>query len=179
MATSTAVSTPLEEYLTTSYRPDCDWVDGEVRERNVGEQPHANVQAFLAYVFRLHLDDWSVRGLPEQRVQTSDRHFRIPDICVIRRETPFEAIVRTAPLLCVEILSREDRMGEILERVEDYLGMGVKAVWVIDPWRRKAYTAIRMGSLDAVPDVLTVEGTAIRVPLAEVFAELDGMAPVL
>ena len=29
----------LEEYLNTSYRPDCDWVDGEVRERNGGGRP--------------------------------------------------------------------------------------------------------------------------------------------
>jgi len=27
----------LEEYLSTSYDPDCDYVDGAVLERNVGE----------------------------------------------------------------------------------------------------------------------------------------------
>ena len=35
MATSTLV--PLSEYLRTSYRPDRDWIDGVVKERNVGE----------------------------------------------------------------------------------------------------------------------------------------------
>ena len=32
MATRTLVS--VEEYLATSYRPDCDYVDGKVVERN-------------------------------------------------------------------------------------------------------------------------------------------------
>ena len=28
---------PLSQYLTTSYRPDCEYLDGELLERNVGE----------------------------------------------------------------------------------------------------------------------------------------------
>ena len=35
MAVGTLVS--VEEYLHTSYQPDCDYVDGEVQERNLGE----------------------------------------------------------------------------------------------------------------------------------------------
>ena len=30
----------IDEYLHTSFRPDCDFVDGEVRERNVGMRRH-------------------------------------------------------------------------------------------------------------------------------------------
>jgi hypothetical protein len=35
-------------------------------------------------------------------VQVSVAHYRIADACVTRRSAPFEAIVRTAPLLCIE-----------------------------------------------------------------------------
>ncbi len=35
MATGALVS--VDEYLRTSYRPDCDYVDGILVERNVGE----------------------------------------------------------------------------------------------------------------------------------------------
>jgi len=39
MATSTQVS--LGEYMSTSYRPDREYIDGELRERNVGKwEPH-------------------------------------------------------------------------------------------------------------------------------------------
>ena len=45
---------PVEEYLSTTYRPDCDYVDGEVRERHVGEYEHANLQARLTIWFPNH-----------------------------------------------------------------------------------------------------------------------------
>jgi hypothetical protein len=35
MANATQIS--VTEYLQTSYRPDREYVDGEVRERNVGK----------------------------------------------------------------------------------------------------------------------------------------------
>ena len=43
MATSTQVT--VEEYLRTSYHPDCEYVDGEVLDRNVGRKRHSKVQA--------------------------------------------------------------------------------------------------------------------------------------
>ncbi len=52
MASRTLIS--VEEYLRTSYRPDCDYVDGEVLERNVGELDHSWLQTALsAYLFAL------------------------------------------------------------------------------------------------------------------------------
>jgi Uma2 family endonuclease len=173
MATATPVYVPLEEYLHTSYHPDRDWINGETKERNLGEQSHARIQAFFAYLFRLHAHDWSIRVLTEQRVQTSASHFRVPDVCLIPLATRTEEVVRTPPLLCIEILSREDRMSDIQERVEDYLAMGVQAVWVVDPRRRRAYSAIAPGTLQPAPEELTLEHTQIRVPIVDIFAELD------
>ena len=66
-------------------------------------------------------------------------------------------------------------MSNIQERVEDYLAMGVSAVWVIDPRRRRAYTATRTGVLEPAPTELTVAGTEIRIYVADSFAELDEM----
>jgi hypothetical protein len=44
---SSAAGVFVEEYLSTAYRPDCDYIDGEVRERNLGEYPHSNLQGRL------------------------------------------------------------------------------------------------------------------------------------
>ena len=154
MATaSTPVMVAIETYLETCYRPDCDWIDGELKERNMGESPHATVQGFLIQVLRNNATEWKIRVFPEQRVQTSARHYRIADLCLVRRDLPMEPIVRTPPVLCVEILSRDDRMTEIQERVDDYFGMGVRAVWVIDPRRRRAYLAQTDGSMSATQEV--------------------------
>ena len=41
MATATPLPISTSEYLRTSYRPDCDYVDGVIEERNLGELDHA------------------------------------------------------------------------------------------------------------------------------------------
>jgi Uma2 family endonuclease len=173
MATLTsATHVPLEVYLETSYRPDRDWIDGELKERNMGELPHGSVQGFLVQHLRNHAEQWNVIVVPEQRVQTSEKHYRVADVCVLRLHDTFEPIVHNPPLLCVEILSRDDRMSEIQERVDDYFSMGVEAVWVIDPRRRRAFSASAGGSLQAEALRLTVPGTPVTVAVADLFTEL-------
>jgi Uma2 family endonuclease len=76
-------------------------------------------------------------------------------------------------VLCAEIVAPEDSFSEMLERVDDYFRMGVQAVWVVDPRRRRAFAAGSGGYLYPVRDELTVEGTPVRVPVDEIFAELD------
>ena len=49
---SISVHIPVNEYLKTMYRPDCDYVEGEVLERNWGDMPHALVQSTIADIFR-------------------------------------------------------------------------------------------------------------------------------
>ncbi len=36
----------VEEYLRTSYGPDCEYVDGRIEERNLGELEHSILQRF-------------------------------------------------------------------------------------------------------------------------------------
>jgi len=45
MATSTHIS--LIEYMKTSYRPDREYIDGELFERNVGNWEHARLYRLL------------------------------------------------------------------------------------------------------------------------------------
>ena len=170
MATSTLV--PLQTYLTTDYRPDCDWIDGEVKERNVGEGQHSNIQTFFIGYFLQHKREWGIRVLTEQRVQVAATRFRVPDVALASSSSPFESIVRVPPVLCVEVLSRDQRMSEIQERAKDYLAMGVPMVWIVDPLRRTAFVSDASGQRQ-VPEVLEIPGTDIRVTVAEVFAELD------
>ena len=49
MAIATQMS--VEEYLRTSFDPDCEYVDGEVLERNEGEKDHSKVQKRLIVLF--------------------------------------------------------------------------------------------------------------------------------
>ncbi len=164
---------PVTEYLSTTYRPDRDYLDGELKERNMGEQHHAHLQGILSAIFHTHRHDWGVRALPEQRIQTSAERFRIADVCVLRSSDPKDPIVRFPPLLCIEILSKDDSLGELQERVNDYAGLGVKHIWAIDPWKRLGYIASTHEFERPSDGILRIDGSPIEVSLADLFAELD------
>lgn len=166
------VRSSLAEYLRTSFRPDREWIAGEVRERHVGEGQHAVVQKFLAMFLGMREEEWGILVRTEQRVQVSAEHFRVPDLCLTRVSDGFEAIVRKAPLLCIEILSREDTATEMLERVDDYFLMGVPTVWMVDPRRRKASILDASGTMRGVEE-LSVPGTEIRLGVETLFAQLN------
>ena len=76
----TAILVSLEEYLSTAYDPDCDYIAGEVRERNLGEGPHSDLQGYFIGLFFEHRKEWNVHVRPEQRVQVAPRRYRIPDV---------------------------------------------------------------------------------------------------
>ncbi|MDQ2834042.1 MAG: Uma2 family endonuclease [Acidobacteriota bacterium] len=173
MASATLI--PVSEYLNTTYRPDCDYIDGELQERNVGERPHAAVQTILATFFSANRRSWDVIAFTELRVQVAPNRYRIPDVSVLRRTDPVDPIVHSAPLICLEVLSPEDRLHRMQERIDDYATMGVEHIWLIDPISRNAWIATAEGMHKPANAELTVPGTPIRVLLAEVFAELDDM----
>ena len=130
MASSTLI--PVSEYLDTPYRPDCDYIDGELQERNVGERPHSALQGILFAIFHANRHIWGVFGFTEQRVQISKQSFRIPDVCVLRRSDPVDAIVQIPPLICIEVLSPRDTLSAMQERIDDYTRMGVENIgWSI------------------------------------------------
>src|SRR5271157_2378992 len=172
-----AVPTPARisvgEYLATSYRPDCDYVDGVVEERNLDEFDHSFLQGLLFRLFYDNRDEWAVRASPEQRMQISPSKFRVPDVCVMHRETPKEQVVTHPPLICIEILSPGDSLSRMRQRVDDYLSFGAEHVWIIDPELRRGYICSKTAMQEPEDGVFSVSGTEIRVVLSELFVELD------
>jgi len=163
----------VREYLTTSYRPDCEYVDGRIEERNLGEYDHGMVQTILGYLFMSHRKDWGVQVVTDVRTQVRRSRFRVPDLSVLRADAPREQIITHPPLIVIEILSPEDRLSRFQDRIDDYLAFGVENIWIIDPDRREAYTATASGLHPVRSNELTVPETPIRVVLSELFAELD------
>jgi Uma2 family endonuclease len=172
MATASTLLS-IEEYLRTSYRPDCDFVDGQIEERNLGERDHARLQAILSAYFFNHESDWKVCVLVEQRTQVSPSKVRIPDLCLLRSDAPKEQVLTTPPLLCVEILSPEDRLPRIARRLDDYAHMGVSNLWILDPIDRVAYIYSSDGLLKLTTGRLAIPNTGIFVDLPTLFAALD------
>jgi Uma2 family endonuclease len=156
----------VQEYLSTSYRPDCDYIDGELEERNLGEFDHARLQLAIGAYFYNRRKEWGITVVPEQRVQVSPTRFRVPDVCVVLGH-PEDQIFRDPPFICIEILSPDDRLSRVNERVSDYLQFGVPYVWLLDPQTRKAWRCTP-GAMIEVPELRTENPTMV-VPLDELF----------
>ena len=164
MATGSLVS--VHDYLSTSYRPDCDYVDGVVLERNVGEKDHSRLQTEIAFYYRSHLQQWGLWGFVELRVQVSATRFRVPDVCLALGD-PQEQILTTPPFICIEVLSPDDRLSEMRQRVEDYLTFGVPYVWILDPATRHAWRCTPGGMQDVTE--LRTENPDTLVPVCNLF----------
>ncbi|MBK9167591.1 MAG: Uma2 family endonuclease [Bryobacterales bacterium] len=160
---------PLDEYLGTDYSPDCDYIDGVLEERNVGENDHSFAQKQLLLYLSARERQWDVYVVQEQRIQVSPSRYRVPDLCVMPGGRPSEQVFSTPPVLCIEILSPEDRIARIQERIDDYLRFGVPTVWLIDPASKRGwiYTA---DSIAEARDGVLRAGAGIAVPLAEALA---------
>jgi Uma2 family endonuclease len=166
-ASPTLVS--VDEYLHTVYRPDCDYVDGMILERNVGEKDHGKLQRAILFYLWERRDLWNIFVIQEQRVQLSPTRYRIPDICVVVGPEPDEQIFTSPPFLCIEILSPEDRMSRMQQKIDDYLTFGVRYVWVVDPQTRKAWIYTSEGSREVRDGILRTEDPEILVPLDALF----------
>ena len=166
---STALRISLTEYLSTSYRPDCEYVDGEIRERNVGKWEHARVQWLLAAWFFAHEKEWGIVGSTEQRVQVSPGRVRVPDLVVLAAG-PQPDVLTDPPLLVIEILSPDDTYSDTQERAWDYRAMGVETVWLVDPKTRSGRMCAGTEWIES--SRLEVKGTPLFVDLPAIFSQL-------
>jgi len=175
MATQPIFDNPVtvDQYLATVFEHDCEYVDGTIEERALGEFEHSFLQGLLCGIFFQNRLEWGVLYLPEQGVRISPTRFRIPDLTVLATGTPRERVLTAPPLLVIEIQSPEDTLRRTTAKVKEYSAFGIRNVWVIDPENRTAFT----GSADGLKEVssgwLEVPGTAIRIAVADLFAEMD------
>ena len=172
MATA-SLPIPEHEYLNTIYEPDCDFVDGVLEERNVGEGLHSELQVLIGFFLLQRQREWKIRVFTEWRTHVGSRRYRIPDLTVVPRNATRTGVLQTPPLLCIEILSPEDRIPRILRRLKDFFDMGVESIWVLDPETRTGYHASPFGIMEPEDGVLRVKDSPVQVVLSELWAEFD------
>jgi Uma2 family endonuclease len=73
----------------------------------------------------------------------------IPDVSVFYPTKPQQAVPDTPPLVAIEILSLDDRLTKVQEKLEEYHVRGLPHVWLVDPRSHRLYTC--NGSLKEVP----------------------------
>ncbi len=160
----------VEEYLHTSFDgPDCEFLDGEVVERNMGELPHGDLQVNLAVLLRALRKRLGIRVVTEIRIQIHSRRYRVADLAVWRDDNIGTGVPTVPPFLVVEILSPEDRMVWMAPKIQEYLSIGVEWVWIIDPDEQTALAYSEKNREGSVAQVLRTENPAIEIPLERAF----------
>ncbi len=88
------------------------------------------------------------------RIASDPDTVRAPDLAFVRRDRVGlvgpRGYAALAPDLVAEILSPDDRPGELLAKVGEWLEAGVTIVWVIDPDRKGARVYRSDGSVTSV-----------------------------
>lgn len=136
MSAKAAVS--VEEYLTTAYEFDPEYVDGELLERPLLTISHSRVQNRIGAAFENAITA-ALFAAPQVRLQITPTHFRVPDISVFAGAVPTGRYPKTAPFAVIEILSPEDAQSEMIDKLDEYAAMGVPYIWIVDPLHRRIH----------------------------------------
>jgi Uma2 family endonuclease len=165
MATKAALSEA--DYLRTSFPGvDQEFRDGELVERSVPDLFHSLVQLKLCVWFALRTKSHRLNPLPELRNRIAQERFVIPDVCVFWPDLPVSSIPEQKPLIVIEILSPDDRMSEVMEKLQEDEDWGVVHVWLADPRHKKLYefgNGLREVAAFRIPEV------SLDLPASEIF----------
>jgi Uma2 family endonuclease len=159
----------VEEYLHTSFSDlDREYRDGELVERALPDILHGQTQALIGAVFATLRKKFSLLVCSETRMKLRTGLYLIPDVAVFLPAPPPDALVPdTPPLISIEILSPDERLNKVREKLEEYRLWGVKCVWLVDPHARRMY--IWTGELTYV-EALKVSELDLRLTAEDIFA---------
>jgi Uma2 family endonuclease len=163
----TRVALPVAEYLRTSY-PDLDkeYRDGELVERSLPDYLHSRTQGLLIMLLGALRKTFPVFVCPELRVRVRPGLIRIPDVSVYYPNEPQERVPTTPPFVAIEILSPDDRMADVRNKLAEYRAWGVTHVWLVDPHSKRMYA--RDAELVEVP-TLKIPELGVEVTPADIF----------
>jgi len=164
-----------DEYLSSGYHPDREYVDGVLVERDVPTIAHSLLQAILSEHFRKYRKQFRLAALSDARTQIVERaRYRIPDVMLCPVPLPAGKIVNSIPWAVIEILSPDDSLSGQLARFRDYEQIGVRHMVLLDPEELIAYRfengsliETRFTSLDLPPGTLPFDTEALFRQLVE------------
>lgn len=129
----------VEEYLHTSFPGvDCEYRDGKLVERSLPVYSHGRTQALLGTIFGLLPKRLSVHPRFGTRMKLREGLCLIPDVAVFWPSEPIE-VPDSPPLVAIEVLSTDDRLTAVREKLDEYRAWGVPHVWLVDPHYRRLY----------------------------------------
>jgi Uma2 family endonuclease len=170
-----------EEFFAMPGSRHQELVRGEVVER----MPPGGKHGRIALRVGKFLDNWADQGAGGEvgvesgfRVEQEPDSVRGPDVYYVRPErvpengAP-EGFWSIAPDLAVEVVSPGDTADEVREKVREYLGAGVSAVWVVYPRTQEVVAHTPDGLARTYGPDMTLESPELlpgfSVPIRELF----------
>lgn len=163
---SATATVSVEDYLRRTEKPYCEYVDGVLYPKAMATLLHSLVQFMLQVLLRRQ----GVEAAAEVQVRISPTKYLIPDVIAaptLQGPHPTDPV-----LLCVEILSPEDRIGAMLAKCEQYHAWGVPYCWVIDPEKQSAWQYHSGAEPEHIAGSATLTAGPLTVSLPELFSEL-------
>ena len=150
-----------------------------VRDQAPGFE-HSKIVMNLGY----HLKAWSLQAKTGcvtaeggYKLQSDPDTVRAPDVAFVSHErvpagrTP--GYLDGAPDLAVEVVSPHDRMGAVLEKVQDYFDAGVGQVWIVVPQNRTVMIHRSLQDVTVLNDADTLVGegpvAGFALPVRDIF----------
>jgi Uma2 family endonuclease len=135
MATKAEIT--AEQYLHMTFEHDAEFVRGEIVERSMPDNVHSLIQFLILMEIGRLIQSHPLFPRPELRLRLSPDVYRIPDISVFAGKPPHERVPSTPPLLVIEILSKDDRHHDLMQKLDEYRVWGVQNIWVVDPLAKR------------------------------------------
>jgi len=153
VATKTQIT--AEQYLRMTFEHDAEFVHGEIVERAMPDYIHGRLEGLLFAGFDSLRQSHQLYPSVEVRSNLGPDVYRIPDVSVFAAP-PHQTVPDTPPLVAIEILSKDDRHSDLMQKLEEYLAWGVANIWVVDPITKRfsAYTHLGLQNVSSfsLPD---------------------------
>ena len=163
----TKAALPVEEYLHTAFPGlDKEYRDGVLVERSLPDYLHSKTQRVLIVLLSALEKAFPVFVCPELRLRVRPGLYRIPDVSVFYPNEPKERVPGTPPFMAIEVLSLDDRMADVREKLAEYRAWGVTYVWLVDPHSKRMYTC--NAELVEVP-MLQINELGLELKPADIF----------
>ena len=168
VATKTQIRS--EDYLRMTFEHDAEFVHGEIVERSMPDLTHGRIQGLIVIEFGKLTPRHAVYPCVEVRMKVAPGVYRIPDVAVFAGKLPEQPVPDKPPLIVVEILSKDDRHVDLIQKLDEYREWGVPHIWVIDPLTKRfsMYTEFGLQNVSS----LSLTEYPIQLTPAELFASL-------
>ncbi|WP_420631284.1 Uma2 family endonuclease [Candidatus Leptofilum sp.] len=170
-----------EELLELEGIGPCELVAGEIVKMSPTNVEHAFLESEIAALLRNFVarqkTGWVLTGEVGVYTQRNPDSIRAGDVVFISKERaskrPRRGFLEIAPELVVEIVSPNDRWADLHDKIDEYFGIGVQWVWVVEPTRQVIRVYRAPTQVEIVAEQLQGEGVlaGFELSVTDLFAE--------